>query len=219
VPEIRMSPFRRTRKLVGQIDAFLDLASEAGMAFEEGLRRYLECGVDEVVERKMEQIGAIESQGDDLRRTIELTLFTQMLIPDVRGDVLSVLNDLDLLVDLVKVNFLTLTIQKPDLPESMCDDFGALATAVVASLEAMVHAARAYFRDPGAVRDHIHKIGYYESEADRIGIRMRKALWDSDMPLDRKTYLDRAIIAVDQLANAAEDAGDRLAIYSVKRSL
>ncbi len=80
-------------------------------------------------------------------------------------------------------------------------------------------ASRAYFRDPATVRDHIKKIEFHESESDRIAIRIRQRIFDSDMKLQHKLYLRDAIIDLDTIADDAEDAGDRLAIYAVKRSL
>ena len=36
-----------------------------------------------------EQLSEHERRGDELRRAIETTLYTEMLIPDARGDVLA----------------------------------------------------------------------------------------------------------------------------------
>ncbi len=217
--ELSRMPFRRTKALRVQVDDFLDKVSEAAMAFEQGVKHYLKHGADDHVHKKLDQITLLERQGDDLRRHIETTLFTEMLIPDARGDVLSLLDDLDRLLDLLKERFMGLVFERPEFPDEMTEDLRELVTVVGKCLESMVLASRSYFRDPHRVRDHIHKIGFYESEADAVTIRLRKWIFDSSLPLDRKMYLRGNLLDLDDLANEAEDVGDRLAIYSVKRSL
>jgi predicted phosphate transport protein (TIGR00153 family) len=219
MPEISKSPFRRTQRLKAQIDTFLDKVAEGAMAFEEGVRHYVTHACDDVTVARLEQIKRLEREGDSLRRRIEQSLFTEMLIPDARGDVLGLLDDLDHLLDLVKDRFLGLTIERPAFPEALWPDMTSLVANVVKAVDHTVAASRAYFRNPNDVHEHIHKIGFYESEADAIAVRVRKAIFDSDMHLAEKIYLRDGVRSVDEIADAAEDVGDRLAIYAVKRSL
>jgi len=214
-----MSPFKRTRVIQEQITEFLDKVSEGGMLFEQAVHRYADAGADEAFGERLTQIAQLEKRGDDLRRNLERVLFTEMLIPDARGDVLSVLDELDNLLDKFKHGLQAFAIEQPDFPESLKEGLKELATSVVKAIEMTVLASRAYFRDPGAVRDHIHKIGFHESESDAIVLRMSKEIFGSDLPLERKRHLRFCLAKIDALADEAEDVGDRLAVYAVKRSL
>ena len=80
-------------------------------------------------------------------------------------------------------------------------------------------ASRSFFRDIHAVRDHMHKVNFYESEADKIAIYLKREIFSSDFPLDRKMQLRHFVDLVDNIADEAEDATDWLAIYTIKRSL
>jgi predicted phosphate transport protein (TIGR00153 family) len=219
MPEIPTSPFKRTRAIEAHIDEFIGKLSEAGMVFEQAIAHYAEHGADDVLEERLAQIAEMEKRGDELRRDLERALFTEMLIPDARGDVLSLLDDLDDLLDGLKVGLQTLVIERPQFPKTLREDLHALATAVVRSIEETAVASRAYFRDPGAVPDHIHKIAFYEGEADDIALRMAKAIFGSKIALERKRHLRDCVSRIDRLADDAEDVGDRLGIYAVKRSL
>jgi len=219
MPELKGSPFRKTRRLQIAIDEFLDVVSEASMVFEKGTTHYVRNGCDEATLERYEQIATLEGRGDSLRRKIEHTLYAQMLIPAARGDVLGVLDDLDHLVDRVKKLFQEFTIERLEIPADLGPDVRELVAAVANCIDSTVMAARAYFRDPGAVRDHIQKIGFFESEADGVCIRLRKTIAASDLALVEKRALRDGLMAIDRLADDAEDAGDRLAIYAVKRSL
>jgi hypothetical protein len=44
-------------------------------------------------------------------------------------------------------------------------------------------------------------------------------LFQSDLPLDRKMLLRGEVWLIDRVADRADDAGDALAIYAVKRSV
>jgi predicted phosphate transport protein (TIGR00153 family) len=219
MPELKGSPFRKTRRLQIAIDEFLDVVAEASMVFEKGTTHFVQNGCDDATVERYDQIEKLEGRGDSLRRKIELTLYAQMLIPDARGDVLGVLDDLDHLVDRIKKLFQEFTIERLDIPSALAPDVRELVAAVSRCIESTVSAARAYFRDPGAVRDHIQKIGFFESEADAVCIRLRKTIAASDRPLVEKRALRDGLMAIDRLADDAEDAGDRLAIFAVKRSL
>ncbi|KPJ90765.1 MAG: PhoU family transcriptional regulator, partial [Gemmatimonas sp. SG8_17] len=87
------------------------------------------------------------------------------------------------------------------------------------AVEQVVAAARSYFRDPRAARDYVHKIHYYEKETQRTALQIIEQLFQSDLGLDRKLQLRGHVWLIDRLADKADDAGDALAIYAVKRSV
>jgi uncharacterized protein len=216
--ERSISPFGKTRALVAQIDEFLDKLSEGGMVYARGLRAFLE-DQSSVAEQKLAQLTALENRCDALRRTIEATLYTEMLIPESRSDVLHLLGELDDLLDGFKASLTEFVVERPEVRAEYRPDVLELSSLVVESCESAVRAARAFFRDVPAIRDHVHKTGYYEKESDIVALRLRKALFDSDMTLSQKMHLRDALEFLADIANAAEDCGDRLTIYAIKRHL
>ena len=114
---------------------------------------------------------------------------------------------------------LAITVEKPEVEDAFKDEFKLLTATSVKTMEAAVLAARAFFRNIAAVRDHLNKVGFHEEEADQIATHLKKALFDSSLSLDRKLHLRYFVDKIDNLADEAEDAGDLLAIYSIKRSL
>jgi len=209
--------FNKTRALEQQIDEFLDKVSQAGLVFNRAIEVYLADGATDEFEVFLKQEEQIEGKGDTLRRTIEIELYAQTLIPDLRGDVLRLLEDMDHLVNVYEGNLFRLSIQQPQVPEQFHSGFLELTRTVVTCVESVVLAARSFFRDMNAVRDHNAKVLFYETEADKIGTRLQRAIFGSDLPLDRKSHLRYFVERIDELANAAEDVADTLAIYSIKR--
>jgi predicted phosphate transport protein (TIGR00153 family) len=214
---IKIFPFGRTKEIEDQLNEFLDQISQAGLVFEMGVAAHLN-GSHEGCEEKLGQISALEHRGDELRRTIETALYTELLIPDFRGDVLSLLEDLDELLDMLKSTLCSITIERHEMPDGCCGDLKDLVSVSIKSIECTVLASRAFFIDFTNVRDHIHKIGFYEREADKIAIRMKKNIFGSQIPLERKMHLRDLVEVIEQLADEAENVGDRLSIYTIKRS-
>jgi predicted phosphate transport protein (TIGR00153 family) len=211
--------FGRARAIEAQIDEFLDKIVEIGLLFSKAMRVYLERGAGEEFDAFVEQSAAIEHRGDELRRSIEVQLYTQTLIPDLRGDVLGLLERLDCLMNIVEANLYRFSIQRPDIPEQVRRDFQELADTTVACVESVVLAARAFFRDIEAVRDHNSKVMFYEHQADLISTKLQRAVYATQLPLDHKTQLRYFVDRVDELANHAEDISDALAIYAIKRRI
>ncbi len=211
--------FGKTRFVERGIDEFLNAVSEAGLLFGLTVVGYVQVGkIDEDCKRHQERVTTIEKRCDDLRRSIEAVLLTQMLIPETRGDVLSLIDLLDGIVDRIKRELLSMTIERPHLPESLHADLVLLVEAICAALNEMVCGSRAYFSDQRAVRHHVHKIGFYESEADAVAIRMKQLIFASTDDLAEKMMLRDFIDSLDRIADQAEDIGDRLSIFTLRRS-
>lgn len=216
------SPFAllgKTRGIEHRIDEFLDILSEAGMVFEQGVCGYFDHGVDAKCEGRLDQISHLEARGDELRREIEATLYTEMLIPESRGDVLGLLDDLDWVIDVMKKCFLSISIEKPRLANDNIDDVKELVSSVAKGVDALMMASRTYFRDPGGVRNHIHKVSFHESECDRLSIHLKKCIFDGDDTLQQKMHQRDCVDMIDRIADELEDVSDRLSIYAIKRSL
>ncbi len=213
----KLTLFNKTRVLEQQIDEFFDKVSESGMVFSRALEVYLADGANDEFDAFLQQSARIEGKGDTLRRTIEVELYAQTLIPDLRGDVLRLLEDMDHLMNVYEGNLFRISIQQPDVPEEFHSGYLELTRTVVTCVESVVLAARSFFRDINAVRDHNAKVIFYETEADKKGTRLQRAIFASDLSLDRKMHLRYFVERIDELANSAEDVADTLAIYAIKR--
>ena len=159
----------------------------------------------------------IEQRGDELRRTIEAEVYVRTLIPDLRADVLALLEGMDHLSNVYEGDLFRISIQSPDIPDEFHAGFLELTEVVVSCVDAVVLAARAFFRDIDAVRDHCSKTIFLESEADKIGTKLQRAIFASRLPLERKMHLRYFVERIDELANSAEDVADALQIYTIKR--
>jgi hypothetical protein len=213
--------FGKTRFLERQIDEFLDKADEAAIHFERALGTLVDEGVTEQGEEKRRQLMELKQQCNQIRRSVVNTLYTEMLIPEFRGDVLSLLTNLHALVDLMANCHQEFMIQHGGSGgnDAARRDIKELVAVVVRSVRAAVLAARSFFRDPAAVDDHVNEIRIFEAEADAIALRLKRSIFGSDLPLERKIHARDAVNLIDRVADMAEDISDELSIYAIKRVL
>ncbi len=211
--------FRRTRALENEIDDFLNKISEGALAFRIAVQIYVAEGRTQAFEEKLHHLKSLESTADSLRRAIEIKLYSQTLIPESRGDVLGLLETMDSVLNLMEGALWAFFIERPEIPQDFRADFADLSDKAVLSVEMLVQAARAFFRNIEAVKDHNHKVMFYEKEADKISTKLKLAVFDSNLPLPNKTHLRYFAEKIDNVADQAEDVADRLAIYTIKRTV
>ena len=212
-----VSIFRRTRELEGEIDEFMDNLAQSALAFTRAVAIFLAAGRSEEFDEKLGQVNDLESRSDDLRRAIERKLYAQTLIPESRGDVLGLLENLDSVLNSFEGTLWGFSIENPDIPEPYHEDYRALTEQAAAAVEALVLASRAFFRNVEMVGDHMHKVIFYEKEADKVSTKLKRRIFDSDIDLAQKLHLRHFVELIDNIADRSEDVADRLAIYAIKR--
>ncbi len=210
--------FKNTQTLTAQIDDFLDAVSEGILAFRQAVVDYVR-GDDESFLRHVESVNELENRCDDLRRTIERHLYSHSLIPESRGDVLGLLEHTDDVINTAKATLLRIDIERPELLPDMEREWELLAETAANTSEAVILAARSFFRDARTVTDHLHKAYYHEKEGDRAAEALKRRIFASDIDLARKIHIRDTVRDIDNVSDAAEDVADRLTIYAIKRTV
>jgi len=210
--------FGRTRKLMDDIDDFLSLLSESTLGFQEAVVTYLNQGASDRFQERLAQVGEIESRADELRRTIQREMYAEMLMPDARGDILKLLESLDDIINRFEEALWYFSSENPNIPEDLREEYKAMLTPTTACVEALVLASRSFFRDFETVSDHVHKVHYYEKEADQVIGRLKNNIFSTDLSLAEKVHLRFFAEQIVWISDAAEDVADELTIYAIKRS-
>lgn len=211
--------FRRTHALATEIDEYLEKMTQSALAFKLAVKIYVEQGCTDEFEEKLQHVGSLETDADNLRRSIETQLYSRTLIPESRGDVLGLLENLDKIINLFEGTLWQFSIEKPGIAEKFHKDFGILVDMSIKAVESVILASRAFFRDIEVVNDHNIRVRFYESEADKVSTRLKRAIFDSDLELAHKAQLRNFVEHIDNPANWAEDVADRLTIYAIKRTI
>lgn len=209
---------KKTRQLEKGIDEFIHTLTDAALLFEKALDDILNQR-EEDFEKRYVEINRLENKADDLRREVEADLYTHMLIPESRGDVLAILENSDNVIDCIKETLMQFSVEKPQIPSNFNDGFVALARASRDSVEELCKAVYSFFKGESLIQNRIHKVYFYEKEADLISEKLKRKIFGCDRELALKLQLNRFVQLVEDVSNYAEAVADRLAIYAIKRQI
>lgn len=207
---------KKIHELELKIDQFLNIASECGILFEQFIKLYLVQNFNDC-EIKVNKIREIERQADVLRIQIEKYIYSHTLIPENRSDVFTILEGADDVINKMKEIIIDMLIERPFIPLELHGDFKELAIVSVSSVNQLTKSIRAYFYNVHDVTNHVHKVLYYEKEADDLAERLKTELYQSDIGLAQKNHFKFYIKSVELISDYAQDVADKLAIYTIKR--
>ncbi|HOH46753.1 MAG TPA: DUF47 family protein [Candidatus Cloacimonadota bacterium] len=209
---------KTTKFIESQIDAFLDIVSDSATLFQLAVEDYL-LDRHEQFEERLAQLRTNEAKADDLRVGIERFLYERTLIPENRGDVLAILENTDEVIDNMKDSLVQFSIENPIIPSDLDDLWLQTTRASVNAVEQLTFAVRSFFRDLRAVNNYIHKVYFFEREADQLGEKLRRQIFGMDIELSQKSQLRFFAIHIEKISDYAQAVCDRLAIYTIKRQL
>ena len=216
---VKLTLFSQTKSLEEKIDSFHDKLLDVSMTFKKAVREFLTNGCSDDYKKLSKQIKQIEHDADNLRRDIEKKLYVQNLIPDLRADVLHLVENLDKVINKFDEVAYKFYVEQPEVPEEYHLRITELCEQTSDCAENMAIASRAFFRDFSSVRDYSQKVYFIEHESDLSSGRLKEAIFSSSMPLANKLQLSSFIEEIADIADIAEDFIDELLIFTIKRDI
>lgn len=208
---------RTTKNLILKIDEFFDNIDLGLVVFREGIKSYLDKDID-AFERHIRKVEQLESNADRLQRSIENEMITNSILPQHRGEVSSLIDVLDEIIDTIKSTLNEFRIETPDIPASLNHNFISITESSISAGEELIPAARAYFKSPYTVREKLLKVYYFESETDKVSRETRRVIFQemNDLDLARKSHLRYIINHIEKISDNAQKAADLLSIMAIK---
>lgn len=216
---VKFSLFSQTKELEQKIDMLHDKIIEAAMTFKTAVNVYLKEKRSPEYRKLSKEIKTIEHDADSLRREIENRLYSQNLIPDFRGNVLELVENLDKVINEFDEVTHKFYIEQPEIPEKYFERFKELVSQVCECAENLSMASRAFFRNVSTVRDYSKKVYLLEQASDKTSASLKESVFDADLELAHKLQLESVLTEVADIADLAENCVDRLLIYVIKRDI
>ncbi len=214
------SIFSKTKEIQSSMDGFIDQVEKAALIFLEGMKAYF-SGKSERFEEYSTELADVESEADNIRRDVKYKLYTFMLIPESRGDVLGVLETLDDVIDLTEKVLEHFLIESPDIPDFLKEDFLELTELSYKAMEELSKAARSFFTELKLVNDYVNKVHFYEHEADKVEKILKLKIFNSEKIKDLAIKISLRYYAekIALISDESEKVAERLAIYAIKRRI
>ncbi|MDC1256984.1 DUF47 family protein [Pelagibacteraceae bacterium] len=212
-----MSFYKNNQKeLIDSINLFLNNILEINNLFESLIKEFFLKNYKGVEDLTI-KISNLESECDKLRRSTERKIYKETLIPEQRGDVLGMLENLDKIPGQLQGNAHRINTEKPNIHEDLHDDFNSLVQNNSTCVKLLISGSKQFFIDPKKTIEDCLLVSKHESTGDKISTKLKNAIFDNNnLDLSQKMHLRYFVEIVDEVANLAEDVADRLIISSVK---
>ena len=212
-----MSFYKNDQKeLINSINLFLNNILEVNSLFENLMKEFFLKNYKKVEDLTL-KISDLESACDKLRRTTERKIYQETLIPEQRGDVLGMLENLDKIPGQLQGNAHRINTEKPDIHKELHDDFNNLVQNNSTCVKLLISGSKQFFVDPKKTIEDCLLVSKHESTGDKISTKLKNAIFNNNnLDLSQKMHLRYFVEIVDEVANLAEDVADRLIISSVK---
>ena len=215
-----MFGLKKTNKLIDDIDRYFDLMDQAVLVFKDGVRNYLYSNTNEFNENLM-KMSAVDSEASVLRKEIENALYTQTALVRSRADIMRLFEKTRNITSILNDSLFQFEIETPIIPKELNPEFMKLTEFSTLAVEAVVPAAKAYFKAPDTVPDKISRAYFYEKEAVRYSQTIKRTVFHNmaSLKLSEKFHLRYFALHIENLAKAAENVADQLAVMAIRRTL
>lgn len=202
------------------IDRYFDLVDQSVLVFKDGVRNYLYSNNNDFNDNLM-KMSSLESEIDVLRREIENALYTQTALVRARGDIMRLFEKTRSITDILNDSLLQFEIETPYIPAELNTEFMKLTEFSTLAVEAVIPAAKSYFKAPETIPDKISRAYFYEKEAVRYSQTIKRTVFHNmtSLKLSEKFHLRYFALHIENLSKAAEKVADQLAVMAIRRTM
>lgn len=171
---------------------------------------------DEIM-KMAENVRSAESKADALRREMESEMYLGAFLPNFRGDLLGIVESIDVVANKAEVVADEIDLQKMRIPGELIDDLLKLSDMSLKTFQATAEAARLMFTDLEKSNEYVALAEEKEHEGDQIERTLIRRLFDLEMDLAEKILLKKLIKKISDIADHSENVSDRIQIVIFKR--
>jgi predicted phosphate transport protein (TIGR00153 family) len=209
----------KQKKVESSLAEYREKVSTCLEVFENSILEYLETSDKSSLEKNCVEIHKAESQADDIRREIEVMMYSKALFPESRGDILVLLETMDRVPNQAEATIHMISNQQIGIPEQFHAQIIELVSVCVRCSMAMLESSAKLFTDFTTATITLGKVDELESEADHIEEAIIKQIFKSDIDGFEKIMLRDTVKQISTVSDRAEKAGDRIRIIVAKRRI
>jgi hypothetical protein len=209
----------KQKEIQRQVSEYCASVTECMDSFQNAVKQYCENMDRSLAKANFAQVHRAESKADDIRREIEVMMYSKSLFPESRGDIMGLLETMDKVPNQAEAAVLMAWNQHVEIPEKHVPEILTLVDVCCRSVYAMVEAAETLFSNFTNAAVAVGKIDELESEADKIEAALIESIF-SEKPDSVSAIIFRDFIMnIARISDRAENVGDRIRIITAKRTI
>jgi predicted phosphate transport protein (TIGR00153 family) len=207
----------KQKKIESSLGEYRDKVATCLEIFEKSFLQYLDDPDKDVLEKNGVEIHKAESLADDIRREVEVMMYSKALFPESRGDILALLESTDRVPNQAEATLHMISNQRISIPKQFHPQIIEMISLCMRCGKAMLDASEKLFSDFTIATIMIGKIDELESEADHLEESIIKQIFSSDMDGFEKIMLRDTVKQIAAISDRAENVGDKIRIIVAKR--
>ena len=214
-----MQLFKKTKQLEEKTHRFLMNIDICGDLFLQAFQLYLKSGDTIRFKTLQKEIDYLERENDSLRREVENQLYSQMLLPDMRSDILALIEGCDKIINKYQTDITLLSIECPGIPTALKKEISDLIKTNISCVHQLIEGLNAVLGGRKG-SDFIQEVYHLEHRADLQAIALKEKVFQKmRLPLARQLQLREFIYGIEKISDMAEDMADMLSVFGVKHAV
>ncbi len=158
-----------------------------------------------------------ESRADDIRDEINNLMYSKALIPDSRGDIMRLIESIDMIPHFFERILFIMQTQRVSIPDFLVLDVKDLIRISLESCDLLSKQMALHLKQKLGIRSLLSIIDTNESHCDHIERRIITKIFDSDLDPFVKLQLKELIITMGGISDQADRVSKQINIISMKR--
>ena len=158
-----------------------------------------------------------ESRADDIRDEINDLMYSKALIPDSRGDIMRLIEAIDMIPHFFERVLFVMQTQKLTIPDFLALDVKDLIRISLECCDLLSKQLTLHLKQKPGIRALLGTIDTNESHCDHIEQRIIIKIFESDIDPFIKLQLKELIVTMGEISDQADRVSKRINIISMKR--
>lgn len=206
-------------KVESQLVEYRENVATCLAGFRQAFEEYCSSGDRQALQKNYMTMHKAESRADDIRRSIEVLMYSKSIFPESRGDIMGLLEAMDKVPNQAEYTVQAMLNQHIVIPESFQPGVLQLVNVCHRCVGALLDASAKLFEDFTEATALLGKIDELESEADTMEAALTEGIFASDMDGFDKLLLRDLCKCIGAVSDRAENAGDRIRVIVAKRRI
>jgi len=211
-----MELFHKTKLLEEKINTFLNNIIHGGELLTLALKCYFQEGTSPKFLHLKVKVSSLEAENDTLRRGVENQLYAHLLMPDMRSDILRLIEGCDKIINKYETDLILISVEQPKIPKEIQKKLSHMIVTNIQCVEALMESVKAAMAGKSAM-ETIRAVSVLEHQVDLQAMDLKRCVFQKlKLPLARQLQLKEFIYSIEKISDMAEDMADILSVFVVK---
>jgi hypothetical protein len=208
--------FKKEQQVQQLISKYLENLRMTQEHFEKAMDCYFDFGLGENCDFLIQQTHKFESRADDIRHEIIEMMYSKVLIPESRGDILRLLESIDLIPTHFETVLFMIQGQSLKVPDFITPDFRELLRVSLECCDLVIRQVEAYFKKTEDIKALVYTIDSHESRCDHMEREIVRNIFDSHLDPFEKIQLKELVIQMGEISDQADRVSRSVHIINIK---